>query len=40
MKKQHSIFLLPEIIMVGVALRTPFTKLPTVLTNNASGRHF
>lgn len=39
MKKQHSIFLLPGIIMVGVALRTPFTTLPTVLTNIASGLH-
>ncbi|VUX01881.1 putative transporter YycB [Streptococcus constellatus] len=39
MKKQHSIFLLPGIIMVGVALRTPFTTLPTVLTDIASGLH-
>ena len=39
MKKQHSIFLLPGIIMVGVALRTPFTTLPTVLTDIANGLH-
>ena len=39
MKKQHSIFFLPGIIMVGVALRTPFTTLPTVLTDIASGLH-
>ena len=26
MKKQHSIFLLPGIIMVGVALRTPLQR--------------
>ena len=39
MKKQHSIFLLPGIIMMGVALRTPFTTLPTVLTDIANGLH-
>ena len=39
MKKQHSVFFLPGIIMVGVALRTPFTTLPTVLTDIASGLH-
>lgn len=39
MKKQHSVFFLPGIIMVGVALRTPFTTIPTVLTDIASGLH-
>lgn len=37
MKKQHSIFLIPGIVMLGVVLRMPFTTLPTVLTDIAQG---
>lgn len=37
MKKQHSIFLIPGILMLGVVLRMPFTTLPTVLTDIAQG---
>ncbi|MBP2624196.1 CynX/NimT family MFS transporter [Streptococcus oricebi] len=36
MKKQHSIFFIPGIVMLGIALRTPFTTIPTVLTDIAS----
>ena len=37
MKKQHSIFLIPGILMLGVVLRMPFTTLPTMLTDIAQG---
>jgi len=37
MKKEHSPFLIPGIIMIGVALRAPFTVLPVVLTDIADG---
>lgn len=37
MKKQHSIFFIPGIVMLGVVLRMPFTTLPTVLTDIAQG---
>lgn len=37
MKKQHSIFLIPGILMLGVVLRMPFTTLPAVLTDIAQG---
>lgn len=37
MKKEHSPFLIPGIIMIGIALRTPFTVLPIVLTDIAKG---
>ena len=37
MKKEHSLFLIPGIIMIGVALRAPFTVLPVVLTDIADG---
>ncbi|MBP2620295.1 CynX/NimT family MFS transporter [Streptococcus panodentis] len=37
MKKKHSAFLLPGIMMLGIALRTPFTVLPIVLTDIAKG---
>jgi len=37
MKKEHSPFLIPGIIMIGVALRAPFAVLPVVLTDIADG---
>lgn len=37
MKKEHSAFLLPGIIMLGIALRTPFAVLPIVLSDIAAG---
>ena len=37
MKKEHSPFLIPGIIMIGVALRAPFAVLPVVLTDIAEG---
>ena len=37
MKKEHSPFLIPGIVMIGIALRTPFTVLPIVLTDIAEG---
>ena len=37
MKKEHSPFLIPGIIMIGVALRAPFTVLPVILTDIADG---
>ena len=37
MKKERSPFLIPGIIMIGVALRAPFTVLPVVLTDIADG---
>lgn len=37
MKKQHSIFFIPGIILLGVVLRMPFTTLPTILTPIAQG---
>lgn len=37
MKKQHSTFLLPGILMVGVVLRAPFAVLPVVLGDIAKG---
>lgn len=37
MKKEHSPFLIPGIIMIGIALRTPFAVLPIVLTDIAEG---
>ena len=37
MKKQHSKFLLPGILMVGVVLRAPFAVLPVVLGDIAKG---
>lgn len=36
MKKQHSSFFLAGIIMLGISLRTPFTTIPTVLTDIAA----
>ena len=36
MKKQHSVFFIPGVIMLGIALRTPFTTIPTVLTDIAA----
>ena len=38
MKKTHSKFLLPGILMVGVVLRAPFAVLPVVLGDIASSR--
>ena len=35
MKKQHSKFLLPGILMVGVVLRATFAVLPVVLSDIA-----
>lgn len=37
MKKEHSPFLIPGIVMIGIALRAPFTVLPIVLTDIAEG---
>ena len=37
MKKKHSKFLLPGILMVGVILRAPFAVLPVVLGDIAKG---
>lgn len=37
MKKTHSRLLIPGIIMLGIVLRTPFTTLPTVLSDIAAG---
>lgn len=37
MKKEHSPFLIPGIVMIGIALRAPFTVLPIVLTEIAEG---
>lgn len=37
MKKEHSPFLIPGIVMIGIALRAPFTILPIVLTDIAEG---
>ena len=37
MKKEHSPFLIPGIVMIGIALRSPFTVLPIVLTDIAEG---
>ena len=37
MKKRHSKFLLPGILMVGVVLRAPFAVLPVVLGDIAKG---
>ena len=37
MKKEHSPFLIPGIIMIGIALRAPFAVLPVVLTDIAEG---
>ena len=37
MKKEHSPFFIPGIIMIGIALRTPFAVLPIVLTDIAEG---
>lgn len=37
MKKTHSRLLIPGIIMLGIILRTPFTTLPTVLSDIAAG---
>lgn len=39
MKKQHSIFFIAGIIMLGITLRTPFTTIPTVLTDIATSLH-
>ena len=39
MKKQHSFFFIPGIVMLGIALRTPFTTIPTVLTDIAASLH-
>lgn len=37
MKKTHSTLFIPGIIMLGIVLRTPFTTLPTVLSDIAAG---
>ena len=37
MKKTHSMLFVPGIIMLGIVLRTPFTTLPTVLSDIAAG---
>ena len=37
MKKTHSMLFIPGIIMLGIVLRTPFTTLPTVLSDIAAG---
>lgn len=37
MKKEHSPFFIPGIVMIGIALRAPFTVLPIVLTDIAEG---
>ena len=37
MKKQHSVFFIPGIIMLGIVLRVPFTVLSIVLTDIAAG---
>ena len=37
MKKTHSKLFIPGIIMLGIVLRTPFTTLPTVLSDIAAG---
>ena len=37
MKKEHSPFLIPGIVMIGIVLRAPFTVLPIVLTDIAEG---
>ena len=36
MKKTHSMLFVPGIIMLGIVLRTPFTTLPTVLSDIAA----
>ena len=36
MKKTHSMLFIPGIIMLGIVLRTPFTTLPTVLSDIAA----
>ncbi|EFW88407.1 CynX/NimT family MFS transporter [Streptococcus equinus] len=37
MKKDHSIFFVPGIILVGAVMRIPFTTIPTVLSDVADG---
>ena len=36
-EKTHSKLFIPGIIMLGIVLRTPFTTLPTVLSDIAAG---
>ncbi len=37
MKQNHSRYLIPGILLLGMVLRTPFTTLPTVLSDIAAG---
>ncbi|AEJ31188.1 hypothetical protein LGMK_05650 [Leuconostoc sp. C2] len=39
MNKQHSKFLIPGIIMIGMVLRLPFTSIPPILDTIAKSQH-